>query len=96
MPLIEPLPTPTALTTDFGAVTLTHRAISFTVRPWDRPRISSVQVLGILDAGGQFKPYPGTEQNADWKQPDAAAVFRDGAFTTEEIVTRHDAILART
>lgn len=90
---IELLAVPVVKATDFGSVTLTHRAYGFTFRPWEQPKVTSYQVLGIIKDGA-FKPYPGTEVYARWKPADMQAVNRDGA-TLQEILSQHDAIVAR-
>jgi hypothetical protein len=90
---IEPLPAPIQHTTDFGTVTLTHKAYGFTFRPWEKPKVVSYHVLGILKSGA-FMPFAGTEVYAKWTNADMQELNRDGA-TLQEILSKHDEIVIR-
>ena len=90
---IEQLAQPLVIVTDFGSVTLTHKAYGFTFRPWDKPKVISYTVKGVIK-NGNFVPYAGTEQYATWKAADMQAVNREGA-TLQEILAQHDTIITR-
>lgn len=93
--LIEALVTPEVKPGDFGPATLTHKAYGFTVQPWNTPKLVSYHVLGVINALNRFIPYPGSEVTAHWTPTDVATVYRDGAFTVDEVLAKHEEIIAR-
>lgn len=90
--MIDALPTPVVKQIRGGSVTLTHKAYGFRVIPWDRPRVKSFSVLGVME-NGQFHAYPGTEQPANWKPVDIQAVNWDN--TLSQVITQHEVIVNR-
>jgi hypothetical protein len=95
---LEELPLPVTVTNNGQSAVATHRAVGFRSEPWTDPPVQSFHVFGTVNEAGKFVPsFRATTAAvyAYWKQIDIDEVYKDGDFTTAEIVARHDLILVR-
>jgi hypothetical protein len=77
------------------SVALTHKAYSFLVQPWPQMSVVSGHVLGVLDAAGHFQPFLSSYREVRWPPVDVEAVYLNGHFTAEDVIRKHEELIAR-